>query len=364
MQPSRFFNVVRWLKKLLSAELQQNLLEGNVFRELRADSMEAISKSLRIVLDGALELSRSQVEIHSNPDAEKVLTTFGLLNLGDPKWIAQLAQSAIMPFDVKNPVAAIHAIAQLLDPVAIKWRALTALAESAEKLLIPEAVLREVDFDEILTVELTSDSDLASEARNIASLITELQELHALVARALGEEDVPSLKLIFAESGTPFRFDFKGSGEIIKELKNIMVEVWDRIRFRKQDGQHETNRVVVESLSVVKLIASQVNEGTLTEEEAGILKQSIIRSTISVFDSGALPREIPPTQTVANKQLVSARHPKQLTVSPSSATSEIGAHHSHTQVEEADAKSSTPHHKTATGRTHPAKSSVKTRKPT
>lgn len=139
---------------------------------------------------------------------------------------------------------------------------------------------------------------------SVARLYQDVGQIYeAMCALSHAKESKP-LSLVYQASGSSFRFDFKGLGDAIKEVKNLLVEAWTRIRYRKDVDLRENVRTVLEGLSVIEVIDAKREKGKLSSEEAGRLRAAILGSTYSLFKSGALPREIHRVETIANQELL------------------------------------------------------------
>jgi hypothetical protein len=152
----------------------------------------------------------------------------------------------------------------------------------------------------------------------LAAAINHLTQLHTSITRAIGESDTP-LTLLYADSGSSVRLDLRGNGKGIKRLKELLIAAWNMLRHRKADDLATNGKAVLSTLSVIEEIHAQHKKGTIGPEHAANLTNEIIKATIGLFETGALPREIPSNENVSNLRLVQALQPKLLTGPPEGA---------------------------------------------
>ncbi len=122
--------------------------------------------------------------------------------------------------------------------------------------------------------------------------------------------------VIYADSGSSFRFDFKGLGEPIKQIKSIFVDAWNNVRHRKADDFHHNGKAIIEGLDILRKIQSHRQQNILNPEDANRLSLLINKSMFDLLEAGALPREIPDTENVSNKEIMNGIQQKLLPPAP------------------------------------------------
>ncbi|HEX8096584.1 MAG TPA: hypothetical protein VF507_01055, partial [Pyrinomonadaceae bacterium] len=140
--------------------------------------------------------------------------------------------------------------------------------------------------------------------------------LYEAVAIASGKKEFDPLTVIYATSGSSFRFDFKGLGEPIKQLKELLVEAWKKIRHRKADDFHHNSKAILEGLNLLSEIRSHNRHHVLDSETTMRLNQQIIKSMLGLFEVGALPREVQTIEIVSNEELMQGIQQKLLPPAP------------------------------------------------
>ena len=110
--------------------------------------------------------------------------------------------------------------------------------------------------------------------------------------------------MLYANSGSSFRFDLTGLGDPIKQLKQVFVDAWRLIRHRRADDFQSNGKAIVDGLNILERIESGRRKHALTAEEANRLKLQINRAMLSLLEGGAMPREIPEVEPVQNRELM------------------------------------------------------------
>jgi hypothetical protein len=184
--------------------------------------------------------------------------------------------------------------------------------------MIPEVIAEEKDFDEILTLELRYDHRNNPQANAVSELLLNATKLYEAVAIASGNREFEPLLVVYVTSGSSIRFDLKGLGEPIKQVKSLFVEVWRNIRHRRADDFHHNGKAILEGLDVLSKIETHKRNNVLDAEEAVRLKQQVTKSLLGLLEVGALPREIHDTELVPNKDLMQGMQQKLLPSAPQS----------------------------------------------
>lgn len=261
---------------------------------------------IRATTDAAVIISR----LVDHPFAPDVLSAFNLTRLIDPNFPSQLLEEIISP---KEPVPFPVMLREVWDNWYVFENSITAI----EKILIPREVKEEKDFDEVLTVELRYDHDHSPKVETVAEVLKELNQLYATIARAYGNSDFPPLRIIYADSGTSIRFDLSGLGEIIKESKELLVELWNRFRHRKAEDYETNVYAFMGGLKARATIESQRQQGVISDEDAARYTRLIMESGIALFKAGALPREVPKVEEIQNQKILEEVQQRLLPPAPS-----------------------------------------------
>jgi len=121
------------------------------------------------------------------------------------------------------------------------------------------------------------------------------------------------LTLVKIESGSEIRIDLRGMENAIKHLKDFILEVWHKLRHKRVEEVIENNKAILTSIKTIQYIDDSKKNDSLTHEEAETFKHNIIKSTLGLFEHGAVIAEIPDKEVVDNTKLLESFSPKLLT---------------------------------------------------
>lgn len=142
---------------------------------------------------------------------------------------------------------------------------------------------------------------------NILESITLLYEANAILLNVPSE----SLSVIGCDSGSDKAFDFLGLANVMENIKDVILSLWDRIVFFREQQVAVRNDLILESLPIVERIAALQGNGSLEPEQAAILKRNVIQGCTKFMDSGAIIPEIQ-SHTSHNPRLLMRPQPKLL----------------------------------------------------
>lgn len=269
------------------------------YRVADPDEKKQLSPQIvRAITDLAIGAQR----ITTHPHAVEVLKAFGLEQLASRDYAIKIGEVLLGSVE-RDPRAAID---ETLRPLWSSWWILEECLEPLERLLIPSTVATQTDFDDVLTLELRYDAhDVAPKADTVADVLRAADILYATVARSTATDNFPPLVVIYADSGSSVRFDLRGLGEPIKQLKLFIVELWNRFRHRKADDYRAGADAFLAGIEVVASLEALYSKGALTAEDVARYKHTLLESGIKLFESGALPREVPRVEPVLNQQILS-----------------------------------------------------------
>jgi hypothetical protein len=181
-----------------------------------------------------------------------------------------------------------------------------------ETLTTPEE-MRTLELPEtFISFEIAGIGPMNTPLLRLAKATAFAEEAYEAVCRAYGTKDGQALALVKIESGSDIRIDCKGLGEPIKHLKELILEMWHKMRHKRAEEVVENNKAVLDSLAVFEQIKKRQQEGSLSAEEAEILRRSVVSSVCGLFECGALITEIPAQETVENTKLLEGFAPKRL----------------------------------------------------
>lgn len=306
MQTIDFVRTGTWIISQFDEETRQ-MLRGAYPVELE------MRRHPEVELHAALELAVVAERLAENGLAHQILTSFGLQMLLDRSFARRLATlfSAVMAERMVRPDRDERMespprmeLNDMLRAVAARWQVLEKCIEPLQSLLVPSDVTAETDFDAILTLELRYDGEFYPKAETVADVLARANLLYAIACRVTGSSDFPPLLVIFADSGSAVRFDLRGLGEAIKQVKQLLVDLWNRLRHRRADDYRANADALLVGLNVVAAITQLETANAISSEDAARYKHDILEAGVGLFEAGALPREIPRVETVSNQRIL------------------------------------------------------------
>jgi hypothetical protein len=245
MQTVEFLQTAKWIQSQFSEVIQEALLKRTVVRML-SDSKEP-RQGISKILAASHELASLTNRLSEHPLVPEILRAFNLEVLIDSMFPIRIAEAVALGRGEGHD--SIHDLVSVLGPLWDNWELFTGSIKPIESLIIPEAVIHEQDFDDILTIELRYEREINPKIETIAAVLTNVRDVYDATARAYGTTDFTSLTVIYADSGSSFRLDFKGLGEPIREIKKLIVELWNRYRHRKAQDFHHNSKAFLDGLS-------------------------------------------------------------------------------------------------------------------
>lgn len=316
MQTIEFLETAKWIIAQYDAQTTALILRGGI-REQMMRSPDVANRNpdlYGMILGSTHEMAIIADKLRANRHAELILETFGLGRLLDKNFIVKIAETTVASPSERN--LGPGEIFELLDPIWRSWRLLSDCIGPIEELTIPQEVAKEQDFDEILTIEMRYESRVRPQAATISKVLTNVTKLYEAVAIASGHKDFDPLVVVYAATGSSFRFDFKGLGEPVKQVKELLTEAWKKIRHRKADDFHHNSKAILDGLNLLGEIRLSASQNVLDSETRARLNQKIVASMLALFGEGALPREVQGDEVVSNQDLIRGIQQKLLPPAP------------------------------------------------
>lgn len=308
MQTIQFLETANWIISQFSKRTVGIVFQGEVLHMRKHDPERLDPRAVDLLLHASHEIATRRPELSVHPLAPEVLKAFGLGALLDEAFPVRLARTAVL---IRQEMKA-EPLPELLTSVMSGWKTLAACIDPIQEITTPSAIVGEKDFDEILTVELRYVKDYEPPVETISAVLKDVTVVYNDVVKLLGCKEAGKLATIYAASGSEVRFDFKGMAEPIKEIKNLLVEAWHKIRHRKAEDVQRHNATVLSTLDVLEEIKAKRDKKVISDEDAEKLGRKVINATLDLFRRGGLIREIRPEETVSNQKLMEGIGPQRL----------------------------------------------------
>ena len=163
---------------------------------------------------------------------------------------------------------------------------------------------------ELITVTLPEIDDNFSSPDRLIESISSIKELYEVIA-VLNELSTSDLSIIAIDSGSDKSFDFLGNVKVVKELKELILTIWDRTVFYRERKIGERIDLVVQALPIIENINESEKNGKIAPEQAELFRRSIFSGTEKFLNSGSIIPEIEKNNTY-NPRVLLAPEPKML----------------------------------------------------
>ena len=140
---------------------------------------------------------------------------------------------------------------------------------------------------QILTVILPENHREISSPERLIKALDSIQLFYNVFAKL---EDVDSSELSIAaiDSGSDKSFDFLGAAQLMSSVKELIIELWDRIVFYRERKLHEKLDLVAKSLPILERINALEKEDKMGKEQCELLRRAIIDGANKFISSGAI----------------------------------------------------------------------------
>jgi hypothetical protein len=179
-----------------------------------------------------------------------------------------------------------------------------------------------VSSENVLTVYLQEKKNELSHPKRIADLMEAVSGIYDAVAEVNGIQNEPLLVLA-CDSGSNKGFDFKGAGQCVKEMKELILEMFDRIAFFKEKRFEQRIEVLGKSLSVVEKIGSLEKAQKIDREHAAVLRKAIFGGLEMLRECGAVIPEMDDRVQSISVNALMAPSQKLLSQRPEAPTSAV-----------------------------------------
>lgn len=160
-------------------------------------------------------------------------------------------------------------------------------------------------------IHIIIPEDVAQMTRpaRIITVIGAVAGLYDVCSRLAGRPD-SAFGIIAMDSGSDKSIIFGGFGEVAAAVRGIITDVWDRVLLGRYAKSSANIDLIARSLPVLDQIKDACDSGTISPEEAEIMRRKTIESATGIVDSGAMTielesREIPtPRSLIHENQLL------------------------------------------------------------
>lgn len=143
----------------------------------------------------------------------------------------------------------------------------------------------------VIRVMMAEDAGESSTPERVVEVMKSLTELYTALAILHGEVE-NGLSVIGCDSGSTKVFDFRGSGELIREIKNLIIDTYREVAFRKESKDSINLENAAKRLAILERVAELRDKQALSHEAAGRIERGIVSGLTKFFDAGLVIPEI------------------------------------------------------------------------
>lgn len=138
----------------------------------------------------------------------------------------------------------------------------------------------------LLTVQVIEAPRRFSTPTRLATLLESLDLLYSACAVLEGAEP-NGLSVVACDSGSDKTFELMGAAPVIEAVRALLVSVWDRVVFHREVPVPQRYRLAAESLPVLARVKDAQAEGSISPEQAELLRRRIVEGTGRFLAAGA-----------------------------------------------------------------------------
>ena len=90
------------------------------------------------------------------------------------------------------------------------------------------------------------------------------------------------------DSGSNKVFDFKGSGELVGGVKEIILSIWDKVITHRKDEFVSRLDAVKTTLPMIEYISKMEREGSISPQDAHLMSKKLVASAVNFMETGSL----------------------------------------------------------------------------
>ncbi len=128
--------------------------------------------------------------------------------------------------------------------------------------------------------------------KNLSELFARLADLNTHLSIILGIHDAQRVKVLVLDSGTNLLVGAKMATGVGKNVKQLFIEIWDKIKYGKFEDFDRKVESLSKGLTLAATIQQQIDNKVIDEETGNNLKYRVLDDMTSLISIGAmLPAE-------------------------------------------------------------------------
>jgi hypothetical protein len=167
----------------------------------------------------------------------------------------------------------------------------------------------------LLSVILLEEKGKYSNPKRVIETLEAVQLFYESAAILNEERNEQQMVLLACDSGSDKSFDLLGVAKLVEAVKEIILSLWDRVVFFREQKIGAKIELVAHSLPILEKISEMQKAGHLEPEQAEILRRNISLGAEKFINAGAIIPEIE-NHSHHNPRQLMAPAPKLLAMPP------------------------------------------------
>lgn len=295
-------DLINSIQKISKAIKQSNIIEA----VMPSPKSKGDFEGLLTIFQNYSELTKNL-----NEAERRILKIFNLDTLDNPKlWTKILASTESESRDSLMKIRSgiryfnefLPGIIELLKQDHVEYGA-SSQNTSSNQLNSNEKILLTVILPE-------DDNEISSPERLIKVLesINLLYDTFAIIQNSANND----LSVAAIDSGSDKSFDFLGAAKLMEAVKELIIGLWDRVVFFREKQLSERLDLITKSLPIIEKINQLQENGSISPEQAEILRRNVGTAANNFISAGAIIPELSNFSTFNPRQLMTPE-PKLLT---------------------------------------------------
>lgn len=293
MRRDRIIKAVNTLKDALQAAQIRELLRA----ARNGQQAEGVNRTQKILLAYNVFMRHYQ---EFADDEKEMMTFFGLTPLLDIAfWSALIdGEQAVS----RKLMADVDVGAYNVIFVMPKLRELLTRENDRDQLIVADAGGGDQEIKRLRLLVAERERSL-TDPHIIINVMRSLDEFYEGMA-ALRGGDSTGLTVGSIDSGSTKSFDFFGASAIMDEISELLIAVWDRIKYSAEDNFRYQIEVAMMAAGFINRVKDAQTGGRISEEQGQRITRSVAKAIETLFRSGAFTEEMDAVREVRASQFL------------------------------------------------------------
>jgi hypothetical protein len=293
MRRDRIIKAVNTLKDALQAAQIRELLRA----ARNGQQAEGVNRTQKILLAYNVFMRHYQ---EFDDEEKEMMTFFGLTPLLDIAfWSALIdGEQAVS----RKLMADVDVGAYNVIFVMPKLRDLLTRENDKDQLIVADPAGGDQEIKRLRVLVAERERSL-TDPHVIINVMRSLDEFYEGMAALRGGEH-PALSVGSIDSGSIKSFDFFGSSAIVDEIAELLIAVWDRIKYAAEENFRYQIEVAMMAAGFINRVKDAQSAGRINEEQGQRITRSVAKAVETLFRAGAFMEDMDQVREVRASQFL------------------------------------------------------------